>query len=236
MKEAIRITLKIFDAVADYMRPGMTEAQIADFMRKEVAAHGVDFAWDPATCPSVFTGPETAAAHYKPTARIVQPGHVLNMDFGVKYADYVSDLQRTFYVLQKNETSAPADVQKGFDTIVGSIESSRKAMKPGVQGLDIDAVARGIITRAGYAEFPHALGHQVGRYAHDGTALLGPTWEKYAQKPFQRLERGMIFTLEPSLMVEGHGIATIEEMVLVTETGAEFLSTPQTKLLYITSA
>ena len=106
-------------------------------------------------------------------------------------------------------------------------------MKPGVAGFEIDAVARSIIVGAGYAEFPHALGHQVGRYAHDGTALLGPQWEKYAQKPFQKLEEGMVFTIEPRLTVPGRGVVTIEEMVVVTRDGAEWMGRPQKDIVLI---
>jgi Xaa-Pro aminopeptidase len=78
-----------------------------------------------------------------------------------------------------------------------------------------------------------ALGHQVGRFAHDGTALLGPAWEKYAGKPFKKLEAGMVFTIEPRLTVPGRGICTIEEMVLVTADGCEWLSTPQRGLILL---
>jgi Xaa-Pro aminopeptidase len=99
--------------------------------------------------------------------------------------------------------------------------------------VDIDAVARGRIVEAGYTEFPHALGHQVGRFAHDGTVLLGPAWEKYASKPMGVLEPGMVFTIEPRLTVPGHGVATVEEMVLVHETGAEYLSRRQDRLRYV---
>jgi Xaa-Pro aminopeptidase len=124
-------------------------------------------------------------------------------------------------------------VQRGFDTIVHSIEESRKALKVGVHGVEVDRVARDIVTRAGYPEFPHGLGHQVGRFAHDGTALLGPAWEKYAGKPFVPIEEHMVFTIEPRLPVRNHGIATVEEMVVVTRRGAEYLSKPQKKLILI---
>ena len=153
------------------------------------------------------------------------------MDFGLKVEEYCSDLQRTLYVTRRGERSAPPDVQRGFDTIVRAIEESRCAMHPGATGQLIDAIARSIITQAGYEEFPHGLGHQVGRFAHDGTALLGPPWEKYAKKPFVPLEEGMVFTLEPRLTVPGRGIATVEEMVVVRADGAEYLSTPQKKLI-----
>ncbi len=135
--------------------------------------------------------------------REVEPGHLLNMDFGVKVEGYCSDLQRTFYVRGKGESGLPADVERGFKTIVQAVESAKQAMRPGVRGFEIDSVARGLIMGNGYPEFPHALGHQVGRFPHDGTALLGPRWEKYAGKPFRPLELGMVFTIEPRLTVPG---------------------------------
>jgi Xaa-Pro aminopeptidase len=233
MREAIRQTEEIFDAVGGYIRPGMSEADVAAFMRGEVERRHIGFGWDSQTCPAVFTGPDTASAHYGPTGRIIRPGHVLNMDFGVRVEEYVSDLQRTFYVLRRAETSAPAVVQHGFDTIRTAIEDARAAVRPGVQGIAVDAAARSAITGHGYDAFPHALGHQVGRFAHDGTALLGPSWEKYGSKPFVPLEEGMVFTIEPRLTVAEFGVVTMEEMVLVTHDGAEYLSRPQTTLRLI---
>lgn len=233
IREAIRITESIFDKVTQFIKPGLSEKEIAAFMSKEVERLGLEVAWEASMCPAVFTGPDTAGAHYAPTDRKVERGHVLNMDFGVKYNEYCSDMQRTFYILKDDETEAPAEVMKGFDTIVNAIESSKQAMKPGIQAVEIDKIARDIITGNGYEEFPHGLGHQVGRFAHDGTALLGPAWEKYAQKPFQPLEEGMVFTIEPRLTVASRGVVTIEEMVVVTENGAEYLSHPQKELILI---
>ncbi len=230
MREAVRVTEEIFAAVAGFIAPGKTEKEIADFMLAEVARRGLRLAWAQATCPAVFTGPDTAAAHYSPTGRRVERGHVLNMDFGVKIDGYCSDMQRTFYILREGETAPPDDVRRGFAAIIKAIEDARSAMKPGVAGFEIDAVARSVVTGAGYAEFPHALGHQVGRFAHDGTALLGPKWEKYAAKPLQKLEEGMVFTLEPRLTIAGKGVATVEEMVVVTRSGAEYLGPPQREI------
>ena len=231
MQEAIRHTLEIFDLVTPFITAGRTEEEIASFMRAEVGKRALTYAWDPSSCPAVFTGPDTAEAHYSPTARQIERGHVLNMDFGLRVNGYCSDLQRTFYILADGESQVPREVLHGFDTIRRAVEESRKAMKPGVQGVAIDKVARDIITDAGYAEFPHALGHQVGRFAHDGTALLGPAWEKYARKPFQPLEEGMVFTIEPRLTVPGRGVVTIEEMVVVEPDGARYLSAPQESII-----
>jgi Xaa-Pro aminopeptidase len=233
MKTTIAHTLDIYSLVKNQIKPGKTEKELAAFMRQEVEARNLGFGWDPIHCPAVFTGPDTAGAHYQPTDRKVEKGHVLNMDFGVKFQDYTSDIQRTFYILNEGEEQAPAEVMRGFETIVDSIEAARQALKPGVRGVDVDKVARDYIVGRGYAEFPHGLGHQVGRFAHDGTALLGPAWEKYANKPFERIEEDMVFTIEPRLMVPDHGVVTIEEMVQIKAGGAEFLSSPQKQLILV---
>ncbi|MDI6848492.1 MAG: Xaa-Pro peptidase family protein [Candidatus Saccharicenans sp.] len=233
IKRAIATTEEIFERVRLFISPGKSEKEIAQFMLDELKKKGLQTAWGQSTCPAVFTGPDTAQAHYSPTDRRAEPGHILNMDFGVRVDGYCSDLQRTFYLLSQGESQAPPEVRHGFETIVRAIEEARAAMRPGIQGVKIDEVARRIITAAGYDQFPHALGHQVGRFAHDGTALLGPAWEKYADKPFRTLEPGMVFTLEPRLTVPERGVVTIEEMVVVTDSGAEYLSRPQKELWLI---
>ncbi len=95
----------------------------------------------------------------------------------------------------------------------------------------MDAAARAAITSAGYPEFKNATGHQLGRLAHDGGGILGPAWERYGDTPFRTLEVGQVYTLEPGLELPGYGYIGIEEDVLVTANGVEFLSTPQTELI-----
>ncbi|NQT26523.1 aminopeptidase P family protein [candidate division KSB1 bacterium] len=235
IKDAITETLDIYDQVTHFVKAGMTEKDVADFINKLMDGKGLEPGWDPTHCPAVFTGPDSAGAHAGPTGRQIEPGHIMNIDFGVKKADYVSDLQRTWYFMREGENGAPEPVQRGFDTIHTAIRKAAKALKPGVQGWEVDAVARSYIVEAGYEEYPHGLGHQVGRKAHDGAALLGPKWDRYKEQPMMTIEKGQVFTLEPRLTVEGHGIATIEEIVEVTEEGCQFLSEPQEQLYLINS-
>ena len=233
IQAAIGHTEDIIKAVSGYIQPGRTELDIARFIHSQFEEKGLPPAWDIHTCPAVYTGPDITDPHYPPTDRVVEGGHVLSMDFGVKVNDYCSDMQRTFYVRRDGEDQVPAEVQHGFDTIVEAIDRSRRALKPGVIGLDIDKIARDHVVAGGYEEFAHGLGHQVGRFVHDGTALLGPAWEKYARKPFQKIYENMVFTIEPRLTVPDYGVVTIEEMVVVKADGAEFLSTPQQELIVI---
>jgi Xaa-Pro aminopeptidase len=233
IREAIRETLHIFDQVTKFLRPGLTEKDVAAFIKKEMQKTGLSPAWDEEQCPAVFTGPDSAGAHAGPTDRLIDPGHILNIDFGVRKSGYCSDLQRTWYILRKDETEAPQPVQEAFLTIRDSIREAAKFLQPDRQGWQVDAVARDYIAARGYDEFPHALGHQIGRNAHDGSALLCPRWDRYKDLPFFKVEAGQVYTLEPRLTLKGYGVVTMEEIVLVTETGCEFLSKPQDEIYCI---
>ena len=230
IRQACASTVDIFEAVTPKLRAGLTEKQFAAMIVDEMERRGLTPAWDADHCPAVFTGPDSAGAHAGPTDRPIEVGHIVNVDFGVRQNGYCSDLQRTWYVLRPGETAAPAAVQHGFETILRSIRDAAAALKPGVTGAEVDDVARGVVTSAGYAEYPHGTGHQIGRVAHDGGAGLLPRWERYGQTPFLPIERGQCFTIEPRLTVDGHGIATCEDIVAVTESGAQFLSRSQDRL------
>lgn len=233
IKQAIKITLDVYDRVTGFLRPGITEQDVANFILQEAKKRGVrELAWDADHCPSVFSGPDTAGAHAGPTKRKIQGGHILNTDFGVKYNGYCSDLQRTWYIRRKGEKYPPKEVLHGFNVIRESILKAATYLKPGVTNWKVDDVARRYITSNGYEEYPHALGHQVGRAAHDGGGVLCPKWERYGILPFGKVEADQIYTLEPRLTVKEHGVATVEEMVVVTERGSVFLSKPQ-KELYV---
>jgi Xaa-Pro aminopeptidase len=233
LKEAVDLTLDIFDRVTTFVKPGLTEKEIAQFILKEVAQEGVELAWDPVTCPAVFTGPDTAGAHFNPTDRRTMPGHIMNIDFGIKINGYCSDLQRTWYFRRPGEIEAPAEVQRGFNTIRDAIQKAAAFLKPGVAGWEVDNVARQYIVSQGYDEYPHGLGHQIGRSAHDGAGGLFPRWERYNNLPFLIIESGQVYTIEPRLTCPGYGVVTMEEEVVVTATGCEFISKPQQELILI---
>ena len=233
VKNSIKVTLKMFDQVGTFIGPGKSEKDVARFLLDQVENQGIDLAWDPDHCPAVFTGPDTAGAHAGPTDRHVQTGHVLNIDFGVKIDGYCSDLQRSWYVLKEGEEDAPEEVKRGFKVIFDSISFAAEAIKPGKTGFEIDTIARDHIVSNGYEEYPHALGHQIGREAHDGGGLLGPKWERYGSLPDIVLDKNQLFTIEPRLTIKDYGIATIEEIVVITDDGCVFLSDRQTEIFLV---
>ena len=233
IRKAIAITDEIYRKTFEFIRVSMTEREVASFMHAQMAEAGVGHAWPSESNPAVNSGPESPVGHSGPTDIHIQPGHILHFDFGVKYEDYCSDIQRIAYVLREGETTAPPEVQHGFDTVRKAIQEAYSAMRPGMRGVDIDSIARQIVTDAGYPEYKHALGHQLGRVAHDGGALLGPSWEKYGDSPNQRLETGQVFTIEPGLDVAGYGHIGLEEDVVMGETGAEYLGQVQEEIVLL---
>ena len=233
IRAAVELAERIFERASKIMKPGLTEKDVASFILGEVDREGVETAWERELCPSVFTGPESAGAHAGPTDRRIEKGHILNIDFGVKVEGYVSDLQRTWYFLRDGETKAPAEVSRAFETIRDAIALAAERIRPGMEGGAVDTIARGYITGKGYAEFPHALGHQVGRHAHDGAGLLCPAWERYGNLPSLAIEETQVYTLEPRITVPGYGVATMEEIVVVRPGGGEFLSHPQRELYLV---
>ncbi len=233
IERACKETVDLFAQLDRRLRTGLTEKQIAAIMVEIMEDKGLTRAWDAEHCPAVFTGPESAGAHAGPTDRVMEPGHLMNVDFGMKFEGYCSDLQRTWYCLAPGETAPPEIVMKAFDGVRDAIRKAGEFMRPGVKGVEVDAVARDHITSLGFDEYPHALGHQIGRAAHDGAGLLCPRWERYGTKPEAIVEKGQCYTLEPRINVPGYGVATMEEIVVVTDDGVRYLSEPQTEIMLV---
>lgn len=231
IQEAVNTTNDIYQATFDYIKPGVSEREIAEFMHHQLEIRDLEPAWDWNHCPTVNAGPNSPVGHVGPTDIHIQPGQILHFDFGVKQDEYCSDIQRVVYFLAPGESAAPRPVQNGFETIVEAIQKSVKAMIPGKLGVEIDEIARNIVTAAGYPEYKYGTGHQLGRAAHDGGGLLGPLWERYGDNPNRPLEVGQVYTVEPGLAVPGYGYIGIEEDVVITDKGTEFLSLPQISLI-----
>ena len=132
-------------------------------------------AWAADSCPIVNVGPESEPGHCRPRADlVVEPGRLIHVDLGVSQDGFCSDLQRMWYVRRPGEAGPPEEVRRAFAVVVAAIEAGFAALKPGVRGHEVDAVARRVVVEAGYPEFKHALGHGLGRAVHDGGTLLGP--------------------------------------------------------------
>lgn len=220
---AIEETEALFDRVRDSFRIGMTARQIAETFHAEADRIGSPTAWPRVHCPTVAVGGRSPAGHVRPGEDAIEPGCLVHADFGIVRDGYRSDLQRLWYVAGK-DGRVPDAVRAAHATIVEAIERSAAALKPGAAGWEVDAVARGHMTSKGYPEYAHALGHHLGRAVHDGGGVLGPRWERYGQSPFEKVRAGNVFTIEPSIMLEGHGVVALEEDVVVGSGGARFLS------------
>lgn len=226
---AVAETVAIFERVPGLLHPGMTELELQQALHAEVGALGATTSWEREYCPVVNFGPESAVGHAGPGALRLAPGHVVHLDFGIKLNGYCSDLQRCWYIARPGETAVPDEVATAFATVDQAIQSAAAFLRPGVTGAEADTVARSVVTGAGYPEFKHALGHQVGRTCHDGATLLGPRWPRYGNTVEHPVAEGEVYTLELGVMSPA-GIVSLEEMVVVTSAGCRFLTNPQRSL------
>jgi Xaa-Pro aminopeptidase len=235
IKAAIVTTERILGDLNERLRPGQTELELRDFVRERMAAYEVEPAWKMDYCPIFSAGPESPIGHAAPGPYKAERGQVLQVDLGIKQSGYCSDIQRMWYLLGEGETQAPPDVQRAFNAVRSAILAAAKALKPGALGWEVDQAARSTLVKAGYPEYAHATGHQVGRSSHDGATILGPRWERYGQTPYGVVEIGNVFTVELGIQVPQRGYVSLEEDVVVTPRGVEWLTKPQTELLLVKS-
>lgn len=230
IRAAIGATEGILREVEALARPGMTEREIADFVHQTVEERGLDVAWERDFCPIVCAGPDGTFGHRMPGSNKTRQGALLQIDFGVKRDGFVGDLQRTMYFCRPGEEKPPEEVLRAWKAARAALEAGRAALRPGVRGWEVDAVARKALVEAGYPEFMHAFGHHIGRNAHDGATVLGPKWERYGTTIEGVVEEGNVFAIELGVYADGYGYIGCEEDVLVTADGAEYLSEVQDEI------
>ncbi len=231
IKAAIKETLDIYQLTYEFLQPGQTERDVADFMHNQLASRNLLAAWTYEGCPAVNSGPDSPVGHAAPTEIKLEKGHLVHFDFGVQKDGYCSDIQRMVYLLRPGEIEPPSVVQQGFDLVRSAIEAARKILRPGVTGLAVDQAARKVIVEAGYPEYHYATGHQLGKRAHDGGGILGPQWEVYGNLPNQIIEKDQVYTIELGIALPGYGYIGLEEDVLVTADGNQYLGEPQIELI-----
>ena len=230
IRGAVAETEAIFERVTAALGPDLSEIEIAHLMHSEIAARGLGYAWERDHCPAVNAGPDKEVGHSAPGDLRTRRGELLHVDFGVSRDDYCSDLQRVWYLLDDGETGPPDDVQRTWEAVWDAVDAGAALLRPGVAGWEVDQAARESLTAAGFPEPKYSLGHQLGRTAHDGGTLLGPRWDRYGSAPLGLVEEGNVFTLEFGTAVPGRGYIGLEEDVVVTADGIEWLSAPQREL------
>jgi Xaa-Pro aminopeptidase len=230
IQASVQAAEAIFRRVGLRIHPGVTERELATVFQEAASERGLGLAWGADHCPAITAGPESAVGHAMPGDTVIQQGHLLQADFGVEKGGFVSDLQRTWYLLAKGETDPPQAILAAWKAAREALEAGREALRPGARGWEVDQVARDTLTAAGYPEYMHAFGHHIGRTVHDGATVLGPRWERYGDSVERVVETGNVFAIELGVSVPGYGYLGCEEDVLVTSEGAEFLCEPQAAL------
>ena len=209
IKGAINITLKVLKELYNMRIAGMRERDLAAYIYHGLISHGGD---EVAFNPIVGSGPNGAKPHHMHSDRRIGVNETVVIDIGARYRLYCSDLTRTLVT-----GSLEGKLKDAYNAVV---EASRKAIsivKPGVKASDVDAAARGVIAEYGFAwGFIHSLGHGVGVEVHERPSI-GPNSN-------DALREGNVITIEPGIYIKDVGGVRVENMVLVTESGAEVLT------------
>ncbi|MEW5723001.1 MAG: M24 family metallopeptidase [Thermodesulfobacteriota bacterium] len=213
MTRALRITEAALAETVAALRPGLTEIEAARFLEEAMRRRGAE---GPAFETTMASGPNAALPHATPGSRKIREGETVIIDCGAKVNGYRADMTRTV-VLGRPQPW----VREIYELVRRAQLAAIKAIGPGVMSDAVDTAARDPIIQAGYGpNFGHALGHGVGLATHEAPSL--------SQSRPSLLEVGMIVTVEPGIYLEGRGGVRLEEMVLVTRTGAKVLNRDQT--------
>jgi Xaa-Pro aminopeptidase len=209
IKAAQSITDAAFTYILSFIKEGVTERDIAAELEYFVKKHGGDgMAFD----TIAVTGSNSSLPHGVPGERKIVKNSFITMDFGAKYRGYCSDMTRTVVFGKADD-----EMKKIYATVQEAQAAGIAAAKGNVIGKDIDAVARDIITKAGYgSNFGHSLGHSLGIEIHEAP--------NFSPKYDRTVPSGAVMTVEPGIYIEGKYGVRIEDMVCLNETGCEDLT------------
>jgi Xaa-Pro dipeptidase len=217
MRLACRATLLVYRAVAQSLHPGMTTADVHEFIAS--AYHHVGFEGEASLNVDEFT----AVPHGSRQPQILREGSILMLDAGCSVEGYQSDITRTF-VLGK----ATDKMRSIFDLVRRAQTASLHAARPGVPASDVDLAARKVITEGGYGpgfkHFTHRVGHGIGLDGHEWPYFIRNNMFGWNLNP--KLASGMTLSDEPGIYIPGEFGIRLEDDLVITENGAELL-TPQ---------
>jgi len=207
LEKAIVVTYKGMTESLPLIRPGVTEFQLAGKLQESFKQQGAQFS---SFSPIVGAGEHSTILHYERLDREIRAGELVLIDFGAEWNHYAADITRTFPADGKF-TDAQARI---YDVVLEAQKAAIASIKPGISQDSVDAVARSVIRKAGYAEaFIHGTSHYLGVEVHDAGDYGQP------------LMPGMVITVEPGIYLPDSKIGVrIEDDVLVTQNGSRVLS------------
>lgn len=219
IRKACDICDQVFDAFCEWIEPGMVELQVAARLTYEQSMLGSEINASGKLVTS--SGYRTALPHGLASNKVIGQNEPVMIDLGAVVDGYCSDLTRTVYL-----GKAADDFLKIYEIVFDAQQRALDCIKPGMTGIEADALAREVIEAAGYGDkFRHSLGHSVGLAVHELPGLN--------VRDTTVLKENMVFTVEPGIYIPGWGGVRIEEQVRVTTDGLEILSKSKRRLVEI---
>jgi Xaa-Pro dipeptidase len=210
MRKAVQIAQQALLSTLPMIKTGVSEREIGAELTIQLIRHGSDP--DMVFSPIIASGPNSANPHAFLSDRKLAPGDLLVIDWGAAYHGYISDLTRTYAI-----GSFDPEFDKIARIVAEANSASRSTGRPGIAAGQVDQAARGVIQKAGYGQyFTHRVGHGIGMEGHEPPYMFGEN-----KLP---LAKGMTFTIEPGIYLPGRGGVRIEDDVVVTHSGLEYLS------------